>query len=131
MATMTGEYLAHRTVSEAQISEWVEQFHRDGYLFLKSVLTPEMCAELRADLDRALAEDQPPAKGNTVVLHHRMFEISPANLRLFDLEPIVSLRAMRGSHWLPSITLGGGAPNRCEPGIVSVPSGCSAVTSVR
>jgi ectoine hydroxylase-related dioxygenase (phytanoyl-CoA dioxygenase family) len=90
MATMTEEYLAHRTVSEAQINEWVEQFHRDGYLFLKSVLTPEMCAELRADLDRALAEDSPPAKGNTVVLHHRMFEISPANLRLFDLEPIVS-----------------------------------------
>src|SRR6266516_1521529 len=90
MATMTGECLAHRTVSEAQISEWVEQFHRDGYLFLKSVLTPEMCAELRADLDRVLAADPPPPNSSKMELNHRMFEVSRANLRLFELEPIVS-----------------------------------------
>jgi ectoine hydroxylase-related dioxygenase (phytanoyl-CoA dioxygenase family) len=76
--------------AEAPITEWVEQFHRDGYLFLKNVLTPEMCAELRADLDRALAANPPESNSAKIELHHRMFEVSPANVRLFEHEPIVS-----------------------------------------
>src|SRR2546429_6837534 len=90
MTTTVNRCWAHRSPSEAPIEEWVEQFHRDGYLFLRSVLTPEMCAELRADLDRALAAAPPTSNSSKVELHHRMFEISRANLRLFDLEPIVS-----------------------------------------
>jgi ectoine hydroxylase-related dioxygenase (phytanoyl-CoA dioxygenase family) len=82
-------YLVGQSVPEAQISAWVEQFHRDGYLFLENVLPPELCRELRDDLDRALVEQQRPL-GRSIELCHRMFEVSPANLRLFDLEPIVS-----------------------------------------
>ena len=40
-ATRTARYLAATPPSEVPIAEWVEQFHRDGYLFLRSVLPPE------------------------------------------------------------------------------------------
>ena len=79
--------LANRTIDRRQIDAWVDQFHRDGYLFLRNVLSPEHVAELRSDLDRVL-EDQ-PARAR-IHLHHRMFETSRANLRLFDLEPVVT-----------------------------------------
>jgi Phytanoyl-CoA dioxygenase (PhyH) len=87
---MSRKYLANTPPTEAEIAEWIEQFHKEGYLFLKSVLTSEMCAELRADLDSALADDPPPPNSSKMELNHRMFEVSRANLRLFDLEPIVS-----------------------------------------
>jgi hypothetical protein len=85
-------YLAGRPASDEQIQAWVETFHRQGFLFIENVLPPEWCAELREDLDRAL-RDNPNGLNNvspTVELAHRMFETSQANLRLFDLEPIVS-----------------------------------------
>ena len=90
MTTTAVPHWAHRPPSDAPIEEWVQQFHRDGYLFLKNVLTPEMCAELRADLDRALAAAPPSPNSSKMELNHRMFEVSRANLRLFELEPIVS-----------------------------------------
>lgn len=86
-------YLAGQIVSPEQIDVWVEQFHRDGFLFLQDVLPPAWCAELRADLERAL-RDNPNGLNSVserIALAHRLFETSPANLRLFDLEPIVSL----------------------------------------
>src|SRR5437773_2149167 len=85
-------YLAGRTVSEAQISAWVDQFHRDGFLFLQNVLPPDWCAELCDDLDRALAENFNNLNmvSPTLELVPAMFEHSAANLRLFDVEPIVS-----------------------------------------
>ena len=84
-----------------QISEWVEQFHRDGFLFLEDVLQEEHIAQLKADLDWSLAhftsrDKDPngklsPQSGKTSHrLCHRMFEHSQANLNLFDLEPIAS-----------------------------------------
>ena len=82
-------YLANTPPDTEQIAAWVEQFHRNGFLFFKHVLPPDLVAHLRADLDRALA-DQQRVSGNSKSLHHRMFEISAANLDLFDLEPIVS-----------------------------------------
>ena len=78
--------------SAEQIAQWVERFHRDGYLCVENVLPPDWCAQLRADLDRALA-DNPNGLNNyseRTKLAHRLFETSAANLRLFDLEPIVS-----------------------------------------
>ena len=85
----------YRNVSDETLQEWVEQFHRDGYLFLQEYLTPEFCTELRADLDRVLSD---PANGQMYAskddsdavlrLRVRLFEVSPANLRLFDLDPI-------------------------------------------
>ncbi|MCX6045105.1 MAG: hypothetical protein NT075_08325 [Chloroflexi bacterium] len=52
--TTASPYLADQKVSAEQIQQWVETFHRDGYLFLENVLTPDWCAQLRADLDWAL-----------------------------------------------------------------------------
>ena len=71
------------------IDEWVETFHRDGYLVLHDVLPPELVAQLKQDLDDALTQyaDQ---KNDLLELRARMFEISTANLSLFDREPIVS-----------------------------------------
>ena len=84
-----------------QISEWVEQFNRDGFLFLEDVLKEEHIAHLKADLDWSLAHFtsrdkdpngklSPQSGKSSHRLCHRMFEHSPANLNLFDLEPIVS-----------------------------------------
>ena len=81
-------YLANTLVSEEQIQEWVQTFHREGYLFLEDVLPPDWCAEMRSDLDRALEGN--PTGLNSKHLSHRMFESSKTNLRLFDLEPVVS-----------------------------------------
>jgi hypothetical protein len=81
-------YLAHRKVSDSQIEEWVEKFHTDGFLYLPSVLPPALCAQLRDDLDWSLA-NRPAGEGSDT-FHPRMFELSAANLALFELEPICS-----------------------------------------
>jgi len=82
-------YWANVPPQEAPIEEWVERFHRDGYLFLENVLPSELCEELKVDRDRALEEQGGDVSGS-IHLHHRMFEKSKANLSLFDLEPIVT-----------------------------------------
>ncbi|HET6383955.1 MAG TPA: phytanoyl-CoA dioxygenase family protein [Armatimonadota bacterium] len=87
---MSEFYWAGRKASDDQIAQWVDQFHQDGCLFIQDVLTPEMAAELRADLDDALTERMDNGSG-VIDLHCRMFERSTANLRLFDMEPIVTL----------------------------------------
>ncbi len=76
-------------VSGEQIDQWVERFHREGYLFLEEVVPLEMIEELKADLDRELVANNEEGDG-IIQLHHRMFETSAANLRLFELEPIVT-----------------------------------------
>jgi hypothetical protein len=86
-------YLAGQPASQDQIQAWVETFHQQGFLFLENVLPPDWCAELRADLDLAL-EHNPNglnASNAKLILAHRLFETSQANVRLFDMEPIVSL----------------------------------------
>ena len=87
--------LAHQPPDDAVIDDWIHSFHRDGCLFLRNVLPPDWCAELRRDLDRALGGPETPrnkrrSSGSKVQLIPRMFETSAANLRLFDLEPIVT-----------------------------------------
>src|SRR4051812_43601978 len=72
----------------ATIGAWVEQFHRDGFLVLHDVLPPELIPVLKFDLDAAL--NSAPKAGAMLELHMRMFEISKANLAIFELEPIVS-----------------------------------------
>ena len=84
-----GEHMAGSTVSPEQLADWVETFHRDGYLFLPNVLPADWVAELRSDLDREIENREWP-EDRPMRLVHRMFEGSAASLRLFDLEPIVS-----------------------------------------
>ena len=86
------DYQANIADDDAQRGEWVEQFNRDGYLFLKSVLPEDWCAELRADLEKRL-RDNPNGesqKGAEIHLSPRLFEGSEAALRLFDMDPIAS-----------------------------------------
>lgn len=85
----TKPYLENKEVTPEQIATWVEQFHREGYLFLKDILTPATIHQLKTDLDEVLAEHTEET-GGRIELHHRMFETSTANLGLFDMEPIVS-----------------------------------------
>jgi ectoine hydroxylase-related dioxygenase (phytanoyl-CoA dioxygenase family) len=91
---MSDNALAGQKADDAQTHEWVERFHRDGFLFLPNVLPSEWCAELRADLDWALEHNpnglNSGTSDGTMRLCHRMFEFSEANRRLFDMEPIVS-----------------------------------------
>ena len=88
---MNSETIAHgfENVSDEQIREWVQTFHRDGYLVLHDVLNPDHITRLKADLDRELEHNNEAGDG-IIQLHHRMFETSQANLELFDMEPIVT-----------------------------------------
>ncbi len=89
-ATMNeNNYHANITADDAQIAQWVEQFHRDGVLFLPNILPLNWVAELKSDLETALGEHQDNG-GGAIDLHCRMFERSNANLRLFDMEPMVT-----------------------------------------
>jgi ectoine hydroxylase-related dioxygenase (phytanoyl-CoA dioxygenase family) len=81
---------AATVLDSAQIRAWAEQFHHDGFLFLPSVLRPDHVAELKADLDRVITETLTRYRSH-IELATRMFEHSVANLRLFDLEPVVTL----------------------------------------
>lgn len=86
VATSPRSFLAGTPPSDAQLAAWAEAFHRDGFIFLHDVLPPERCAELIADSERDMAgQDVPTA------CVHRRFEVSRANLALFDLEPVVTL----------------------------------------
>ncbi len=81
-------YWAGEKASPEQLAVWIEQFHRDGYLVIPSVIPPDWCAELRRDLDEQIGEHR---KTDTYAeLRPRMFEKSRANLRLFDMEPIAT-----------------------------------------
>jgi ectoine hydroxylase-related dioxygenase (phytanoyl-CoA dioxygenase family) len=82
-------YLAHTAPDRDQTNAWIDQFHRDGFVFLKNVLPPETVAELKADLDNVPTEEYVKFKSR-IEVGYRMFETSRANLRLFDMEPIVS-----------------------------------------
>lgn len=86
---MSDEVVNGTPASEEQIKAWVEQFHKDGYLVLHDVIPQGWCDAMKADLDRALGEGNESRKG-IIELHHRMFEVSPTNLKMFTLEPIVS-----------------------------------------
>ena len=72
-------------VSNQVIRGWIEQFHRDGFLVVPSVLSGEQCAQLRLDLAAAYR-----AKGRKSGVLKRLFENSRANLELFWQEPIVT-----------------------------------------
>lgn len=95
----------YRNVSDETLAGWVEQFHRDGYLFLPEYLEPDFAAELKADLDTALndpthrqtyggMENGRDDSETLVRIRVRLFETSKANLKLFDLDPIAKFAEM-------------------------------------
>lgn len=69
----------------SQISNWINQFHNDGFLVIPSVLDSDECDQLKIDLEQVLKDKK--KKGGIV---KRMFEHSNANLQLFWKEPVVT-----------------------------------------
>ena len=69
--------------------EWIESFHKDGFLVVPSVLKKEQCLQLKKDLDEAHSKNNKKGKKSTGLIK-RMFEQSPDNLALFWQEPIVT-----------------------------------------
>ncbi|HHP7231904.1 MAG TPA: phytanoyl-CoA dioxygenase family protein [Xenococcaceae cyanobacterium] len=90
MNLFTNQYPEQKPPTEAQLAEWIEFFHQNGFLVIPQVLTPERCQQLRDDLDRDITEKPSEYADSNIAFSHRMFERSPANLSLFDLEPIVT-----------------------------------------
>ena len=75
----------------SNVSKWIENFHKDGFLVVPSVLSREQCYQLKHDLDDTIKfgrGDKSNHKGRK--LQKRMFEVSNANLELFWQEPIVT-----------------------------------------
>jgi hypothetical protein len=85
-------YLAGGVADDAAIARWIDAFDRDGVVVIENVLPPEWVSELKHDLDRALEGADGPERHTQmkIKLQTRMFEHSAANLRLFDVEPIVT-----------------------------------------
>lgn len=71
---MSTDYLGGHKVSDVQINAWVEQFDRDGFVFLPNVLPPELVQELRDDLDTVLGDPAENVDGPR--LQKAMFESS-------------------------------------------------------
>lgn len=82
-------YLEKKQPTPKHLQKCVDFFHENGYLVVPHVLTPERCQQLREDLDRDIAE-QPELKNHKICFSHRMFERSQANLKLFELEPMIT-----------------------------------------
>lgn len=83
--TATAAAATVQATAEPPLEEWIERFHRDGFLIVENVLSPAQLEQLRGDLDNVLPS---PVKG--VELQMRVFETSRANLKLFEQEPIVT-----------------------------------------
>ena len=87
---MTDTVVAGQPATQEKIAQWVEHFHKDGYLVLKNVLPADWCAQMREDLDKALRDNHEENPDGIIELHHRMFEVSPANVKLFTVEPVAT-----------------------------------------
>src|SRR6188768_961748 len=79
----SGKSWSETPLSEVPLDQWVEQFHRDGFLFVQKMLSPEICGRLRDELDRAHVEQVGNGGNGPFRVIRRMFEFSPANLALF------------------------------------------------
>ncbi|MFN6516100.1 MAG: phytanoyl-CoA dioxygenase family protein [Nostoc sp. CreGUA01] len=84
------EYLAAKQPTTEQLKEWIEYFHTNGFIVIPNVLTPEQCEILRNDLDENLQKTERKDYQKSKKIIKRMFEHSQENLKLFDLEPMVT-----------------------------------------
>jgi hypothetical protein len=89
-APAPGKYWSQVPPAEAPLAAWAEQFHRDGFLFVSNFLAPDLVARLAAELDRGLIEQVGNGGNGPFRVLRCCFEFSPANLALFDQEPLVS-----------------------------------------
>lgn len=82
------KYLETKSPSPEHLQKYVDFFHKNGYLVIPHALTPERCHKLRKDLDLDLGQQSQEHK--KIYFSSRMFERSPSNLELFELEPVIS-----------------------------------------
>lgn len=78
-------YLQDTAPSSDMLRQWITQFHQDGFLVVPNILKPDICAQLRDDLDEVIYNER-----NSSRFAQRMFEHSSTNLNLFWAEPIVT-----------------------------------------
>jgi ectoine hydroxylase-related dioxygenase (phytanoyl-CoA dioxygenase family) len=71
------------------MKNWIDNFHKDGFLVVPSVLNKDQCLQLKKDLDSGY-NTKNNKKNKKKGIFKRMFEHSPANLELFWQEPIVT-----------------------------------------
>jgi ectoine hydroxylase-related dioxygenase (phytanoyl-CoA dioxygenase family) len=91
MVTSNPTYLEGSKPTEGHLKEWMDAFHRDGFLVIPNVLSLQQCEALKNDLETALHQVMSAGEARTSKrIIKRMFERSQANLELFDLEPIVT-----------------------------------------
>jgi ectoine hydroxylase-related dioxygenase (phytanoyl-CoA dioxygenase family) len=96
-------YLEYQEPSKIQLREWMDFFHQNGFLVIRNVLSPEKCQQLKQDLERDI-QQYATETGRKTNFVHRMFELSQANLELFDLEPIVTFaKRLVGHKYYPFI----------------------------
>ncbi|MFB2924131.1 phytanoyl-CoA dioxygenase family protein [Aerosakkonema funiforme] len=106
------KYLANNPPTQAQLNEWIDYFHTNGFLVIPNVLTPEQCEYLRNDLDEALKNTVGKDYKKSKKIIKRMFEHSKHNLELFDLEPIVTFaEQLIGGANGPEYSINDGIPN--------------------
>ncbi|MBW4617024.1 MAG: phytanoyl-CoA dioxygenase family protein [Desmonostoc vinosum HA7617-LM4] len=84
------EYLTGKQPTTELLNEWIEYFHTHGFIVIPNVLTPEQCELLRNDLDETLKKNEGKNYQKSKKIMKRMFEHSQQNLKLFNLEPIVT-----------------------------------------
>lgn len=85
----SNNYWSGKPVATEQIKSWIEAFHRDGFMVLENFLSSNEVLTLKNEMEEAFAKHKDHT-GGVVELRTKMFEVSPANLRLFNLEPLVS-----------------------------------------
>ncbi|MEE9393237.1 MAG: phytanoyl-CoA dioxygenase family protein [Planctomycetota bacterium] len=72
-------------ISDTEISQFVDRFHRDGFLLIEGALTPEQCTALRSEVD--LAMDEYPTPGLARWVRSQMFLRGPVFEELLDHPP--------------------------------------------
>ncbi|MBD1864681.1 MULTISPECIES: phytanoyl-CoA dioxygenase family protein [Trichocoleus] len=106
------EYLTMGQPTAAQLEQWVDYFHTNGFLVIPNVLSPEQCRLLRSDLDTALKQAEGDNYQCSRTIMMRMFEQSKANLDLFALEPIATFAEhLIGGANGPGYSISDGIPN--------------------
>jgi Phytanoyl-CoA dioxygenase (PhyH) len=68
------KYLAGNLPLPNQLNDWIDCFHKDGFLVIPNVLTPEQCTALREDLDAALEKVEGKSYVHSRKIMKRMFE---------------------------------------------------------
>lgn len=68
------KYLAGNLPLPNQLHDWIDSFHKNGFLVIPNVLSLEQCTHLRQDLDTALEAVDGESSIRSRKIVKRMFE---------------------------------------------------------